>query len=41
VRFAKRYLTGALAASNKLEVGHGHGPVHHFYELWQDGMIGD
>ncbi|WP_295967089.1 bifunctional hydroxymethylpyrimidine kinase/phosphomethylpyrimidine kinase [uncultured Bartonella sp.] len=41
VRFAKRYLTGALAASNKLEVGHGHGPVHHFYELWKDGMTGD
>lgn len=41
VRFAKHYLTGALAASSKLEVGHGHGPVHHFYKLWRDGMIGD
>lgn len=41
VRFAKHYLTGALAASDKLKIGHGHGPVHHFFELWQDGMIGD
>ncbi|WP_297322516.1 bifunctional hydroxymethylpyrimidine kinase/phosphomethylpyrimidine kinase [uncultured Bartonella sp.] len=40
VRFAKQYLTGALGASNKLQVGHGHGPVHHFYELWQDGKFG-
>ncbi len=33
---AKRYLTGALAASGRLQVGsgEGHGPVHHFYDLW-------
>lgn len=35
VRRAKQYLTGAIAASSALEVGHGHGPVHHFYELWR------
>lgn len=28
---AKRYLTGALAAASELDVGHGHGPVHHFW----------
>lgn len=31
---AKRYLTGALAAAAALDVGHGHGPVHHFWNLW-------
>jgi hydroxymethylpyrimidine/phosphomethylpyrimidine kinase len=32
---AKRYLTGAIAAGNQLSVGQGHGPVHHFHQLWQ------
>ena len=31
---AKRYLTGALRAADQLQVGHGHGPVHHFFDLW-------
>ncbi|MBX9758454.1 MAG: bifunctional hydroxymethylpyrimidine kinase/phosphomethylpyrimidine kinase [Beijerinckiaceae bacterium] len=33
---AKDYLTGALAASGQLSVGSGagHGPVHHFHDLW-------
>lgn len=35
VAMAKRYLTGAIAASDQLSVGHGHGPVHHFHQLWQ------
>lgn len=39
VRFAKNYLTGALAASDELHVGHGHGPVHHFYQMWKNGHI--
>ncbi|MGF1276481.1 bifunctional hydroxymethylpyrimidine kinase/phosphomethylpyrimidine kinase [Acetobacter pasteurianus] len=34
VREAKAYLHGALAASNTLDVGHGHGPLHHFHHLW-------
>jgi hydroxymethylpyrimidine/phosphomethylpyrimidine kinase len=34
VRAAKEYLTGALRASGELTVGHGHGPVHHFYRWW-------
>ncbi|MFC0675468.1 bifunctional hydroxymethylpyrimidine kinase/phosphomethylpyrimidine kinase [Brachybacterium hainanense] len=31
---AKEYLTGALAHAGELEVGGGHGPVHHFHALW-------
>ncbi len=31
---AKQYLTGALEASNRITVGHGVGPVHHFYRWW-------
>ncbi|HWG74010.1 MAG TPA: bifunctional hydroxymethylpyrimidine kinase/phosphomethylpyrimidine kinase [Acidimicrobiales bacterium] len=31
---AKAYLTGALGAAGRLDVGHGHGPVHHFYAVW-------
>lgn len=36
VAAAKNYLTGALAASGQLSVGSGagHGPVHHFHNLW-------
>jgi hydroxymethylpyrimidine/phosphomethylpyrimidine kinase len=30
VRAAKEYLSAALAAADRLDVGHGHGPVHHF-----------
>ncbi|GAA5197663.1 bifunctional hydroxymethylpyrimidine kinase/phosphomethylpyrimidine kinase [Rugosimonospora acidiphila] len=32
---AKRYLTAALAAADGLDVGSGHGPVHHFHEWWK------
>jgi hydroxymethylpyrimidine/phosphomethylpyrimidine kinase len=32
---AKRYLTGAIAASGDLSVGSGHGPVQHFHALWR------
>ncbi|MCG5073541.1 bifunctional hydroxymethylpyrimidine kinase/phosphomethylpyrimidine kinase [Paraburkholderia tagetis] len=31
---AKSYLTGALEASERLAVGHGVGPVHHFWRWW-------
>jgi hydroxymethylpyrimidine/phosphomethylpyrimidine kinase len=31
---AKDYLTGALTAAVRLDVGGGHGPVHHFYGWW-------
>lgn len=33
VGLAKEYLNGALAAADKLEVGLGQGPVHHFHAL--------
>ena len=36
VRRAKAYLTGAIAASDRLTVGSGHGPVHHFHALWTE-----
>ena len=31
---AHAYLQGAIAAADALEVGHGHGPVHHFHKVW-------
>ncbi len=36
-RRAKAYLTAALAASDRLTVGSGRGPVHHFHALWTEG----
>ncbi len=36
VKVAKDWLTGAIAASDDLEVGSGSGPVHHFHNLWRD-----
>ncbi|WP_274706710.1 bifunctional hydroxymethylpyrimidine kinase/phosphomethylpyrimidine kinase [Aquabacter sp. L1I39] len=35
VKAAKAYITGAIAAADSLQVGHGHGPVHHFFDLWR------
>lgn len=32
---AKSYLQGALVAADQLDVGQGHGPLHHFHELWK------
>ena len=34
VRAAKAYLTSALAAADRLAIGAGHGPVHHFHRWW-------
>jgi hydroxymethylpyrimidine/phosphomethylpyrimidine kinase len=34
VRAAKQFITGAIAAADRLAVGSGHGPVHHFHEWW-------
>lgn len=33
-RAAKDYLTEALRQANRLSVGSGHGPVHHFHRWW-------
>lgn len=35
VRGAKVWLTGALKAGATYTTGRGHGPVHHFYEMWE------
>ncbi len=35
VRDSKTWLTGALSAADTLQIGHGSGPVHHFFELWK------
>ncbi len=37
VRSAKRYITGAIAHADELEVGSGHGPTHHFHGVWGKG----
>src|SRR5689334_20807677 len=34
VREAKAYVTAALKAADRLEVGSGSGPVHHFHKYW-------
>lgn len=31
---AKTYVSEAIAASERLSIGRGHGPVHHFYRQW-------
>ncbi len=31
---AKIYISAAIAAADRIEVGGGHGPVHHFHALW-------
>ncbi|MEM6677381.1 MAG: bifunctional hydroxymethylpyrimidine kinase/phosphomethylpyrimidine kinase [Pseudomonadota bacterium] len=33
-RRAKSFIAEAVARSDALDVGHGHGPVHHFSRLW-------
>jgi len=34
VRIAKNYITAAIKAADRLKVGKGHGPVHHFHQWW-------
>jgi hydroxymethylpyrimidine/phosphomethylpyrimidine kinase len=36
VTSAKHWLTGAISAADDLSIGHGHGPVHHFYRFWKE-----
>jgi hydroxymethylpyrimidine/phosphomethylpyrimidine kinase len=31
---AKAYVSAAVAAADRLKVGHGRGPVHHFHDRW-------
>ncbi|MEM7566589.1 MAG: bifunctional hydroxymethylpyrimidine kinase/phosphomethylpyrimidine kinase [Pseudomonadota bacterium] len=34
VRDAKAYVSEAIRRADTLEIGRGHGPVHHFHEVW-------
>lgn len=34
-RAAKDYIAAAIGAGASYEIGHGHGPVHHFHAWWQ------
>lgn len=34
IHAAKQFLTAAIAHSGDLDIGQGHGPVHHFHALW-------
>ena len=34
-RAATSYIHGAIEAGAAFSIGHGHGPVNHFYELWK------
>jgi len=36
VEAAKAYVTAAIAGADRLAVGHGHGPLHHFHAYWRD-----
>lgn len=38
VRHAKIWITAAIAAADRLDVGHGHGPIHHFHAF--EGLRG-
>lgn len=35
VKRAKAYITQAIAHADDLQIGKGHGPVHHFHGFWQ------
>lgn len=34
VSAAKTYVHAAIAAADRLDIGHGHGPTHHFHAWW-------
>jgi hydroxymethylpyrimidine/phosphomethylpyrimidine kinase len=36
VQEAKTFVTAAIAGADRLKIGHGHGPLHHFYDRWSD-----
>ena len=35
VKDAKTYITASIRAADAIEIGTGHGPVHHFHALWR------
>jgi hydroxymethylpyrimidine/phosphomethylpyrimidine kinase len=34
VREAKAYVSAAIAAADRVKIGTGNGPVHHFHNWW-------
>ena len=34
VRHAKSWISAAIAAADRLGIGHGHGPIHHFHKFY-------
>ncbi|MBN1466723.1 bifunctional hydroxymethylpyrimidine kinase/phosphomethylpyrimidine kinase [candidate division KSB1 bacterium] len=36
VKGAKKYISAAILAGAPYKLGHGHGPVHHFFNFWQE-----
>ena len=38
VASAKSWLQQAIGKADRLEVGSGHGPVHHFHAIWRSGV---
>ncbi|WP_108659476.1 bifunctional hydroxymethylpyrimidine kinase/phosphomethylpyrimidine kinase [Acuticoccus kandeliae] len=36
VRAGKTYISSAIAAADRLKIGKGHGPVHHFHAFWDE-----
>ncbi len=37
VRIGKAYIEAAILGADSLDIGRGHGPVHHFHALWKAG----
>lgn len=35
VQKAKAFMNQAIAAGTQYQIGHGHGPVHHFFDWWE------
>ena len=35
VRKGKDYINNAIVAGADYEIGKGHGPVHHFFDIWK------
>jgi hydroxymethylpyrimidine/phosphomethylpyrimidine kinase len=35
-RDAKTYVTAAIAHADELQIGHGAGPLNHFYRQWRE-----
>ena len=34
ISLSKSYVQGAIAHADRLHIGHGHGPTHHFHSIW-------